>query len=191
MQLDGVVSRMKHTIVESPLGYVLIAATEKGIAWIGFGDSKPQALTEFRSDFPDLRLEPEHSFMAWFSTPIVDFLAGKAPFPTSALDVTGTPFQRRVWDGLCAIPTGATCSYGELARRIGKPDAPRAVGAAVGANPVSILIPCHRALASDGSLHNYRYGIERKRRLLELEGASFRAPHIQRSLPLRELRKSA
>jgi len=178
---------MKHTIVESSLGCVLIAATEKGIAWVGFGDSKRQALAEIRSDFPDLRLEPEHPFMGWFTSPIVDFLASKAPFPTFPLDVIGTPFQRLVWDGLCAIPAGTTCSYGELARRIGRPDAPRAVGAAVGANPVSILIPCHRALAADGSLHNYRYGIERKRRLLELEGASFRAPHVQQSLPLSEL----
>ncbi len=94
-----------------------------------------------------------------------------APFPTLPLDVIGTPFQRPVWDELCAIPLGPTCSYGEMARRISRPEAPRAVGAAVGANPVSILIPCHRALARDGSLHNYRYGIERKRRLLLLEGA--------------------
>jgi O-6-methylguanine DNA methyltransferase len=100
------------------------------------------------------------------------------------LDVAGTPFQRAVWDELCAIPTGATRAYGELARRIGRADAPRATGAAVGANPVSILIPCHRALASDGSLHNYRYGLARKRMLLELEGARFRAPRVQQSFAL-------
>lgn len=92
--------------------------------------------------------------------------------PILPLDIAGTAFQRRVWDELCAIPAGATRSYGEIARRIGHPEAPRAVGAAVGANPVSILIPCHRALAADGSLHNYRYGLERKRRLLEIEGVA-------------------
>ena len=154
---------------------------------MGFGDTRKQARAEILLDFPSLQLQAEDPFMGWFTSPIVDFLAGKAPFPTFPLDVAGTPFQRLVWDGLCAIRTGATCSYGELARRIGRADAPRAVGAAVGANPVSILIPCHRALAADGSLHNYRYGIERKRRLLELEGASFRAPSVQRCLPLSEL----
>src|SRR5271166_6819072 len=180
----GVVDRMNYTIIQSPLGRMLIAATDKGIAWLGFGDSDQQAIEEIRCDFPDAELTRDDAACARYATPIVDFLDRKAPFPTLPLDVIGTPFQRAVWDELCAIPTGATRSYGDLARRIGRPDAARATGAAVGANPVSILIPCHRALASDGSLHNYRYGLARKRALLELEGAAFREPRIQHPLPL-------
>ena len=175
---------MNYTIIQSPLGRMLIATTDKGIGWLGFGDSDAQAIDEIRCDFPQIDLIRDDAACARYVVPIVKFLGRKAPFPTLALDVIGTPFQRAVWDELCAIPVGATRSYGDIARRIGRPDAPRATGAAVGANPVSILIPCHRALASDGSLHNYRYGLARKRMLLELEGASFRAPRVQRPLPL-------
>jgi len=175
---------MNYTIIETPLGRMLIAATANGIGWLGFGDSDQQAIGEIRSDYPDIELIRDDGACERYATPIMEFLDRKAPFPTVALDVIGTPFQRAVWDELCAIPVGATRSYGDIARRIGRPDAPRATGAAVGANPVSILIPCHRALASDGSLHNYRYGLARKRLLLEIEGATFRAPKVQQPLPL-------
>ena len=180
----GVVLGMNYTIVQTPLECMLIAATDRGIAWLGFGDSDAQAMVEIRADFPEVELTRDDAAVARYATPVMEFLQRKAPFPAIALDVAGTPFQRAVWDELCAIPVGATRAYGEIARRIGRPDAPRATGAAVGANPVSILIPCHRALASNGSLHNYRYGLGRKRMLLELEGAAFRAPKVQHSLPL-------
>jgi AraC family transcriptional regulator of adaptative response/methylated-DNA-[protein]-cysteine methyltransferase len=175
---------MNYTIVDSPLGRILIAATRDGIAWLGFGDSDGEALEEFRYDFVDAEITRDDADLARYATPLLEFLEGKAPFPTLPLDVIGTPFQREVWDELCAIAPGTTRSYGDIAKRIGRPDAPRATGAAVGANPVSILIPCHRALASDGSLHNYRYGLARKRMLLELEGAPFRSQKVQRPLPL-------
>jgi AraC family transcriptional regulator of adaptative response/methylated-DNA-[protein]-cysteine methyltransferase len=175
---------MNYTIIQSPLGRMLIAATAQGIGWLGFGDSDREAIEEIRSDYPDIELIRDDAACARYATPILKFLDRQAAFPTLSLDVVGTPFQRAVWDELCAIPVGATRAYGDIARRIGRPDAPRATGAAVGANPVSILIPCHRALASDGSLHNYRYGLARKRMLLELEGATFRAPKVQGSLPL-------
>jgi AraC family transcriptional regulator of adaptative response/methylated-DNA-[protein]-cysteine methyltransferase len=180
----GVAHRMNYTIVDSPLGRILIAATPKGIAWIGFGDSDGEVLEEFRYDFVAAEITRDDAGLARYATPLLEFLEGKAPFPTLPLDVIGTPFQRAVWDELCAIVPGTTRSYGDIAKRIGRPDAPRATGAAVGANPVSILIPCHRALASDGSLHNYRYGLARKRMLLELEGAPFRSQKVQRPLPL-------
>lgn len=175
---------MKYAIVESSLGRVLIAATDKGIAWLGFGDSDADAMAEIRSDFPDAELHRDGASLIRYASPVLGFLAASVPFPILPLDLTGTLFQRRVWDELCAIPAGETRSYGEIARRIGRPDAPRAVGAAVGANPVSILVPCHRALAADGSLHNYRYGLERKARLLELEGALVRNRSLQRTLEL-------
>jgi len=184
MRRGGVVARMKYTIVASALGRMLIAATDNGIAWLGFGDTDAQAMDEVRSDFLDAELTRDDVSCARYATPLLQFLARKAPFPALPLDVIGTSFQRAVWDELCAIAPGATRSYSEIARRIGRADAPRATGAAVGANPVSILIPCHRALAADGSLHNYRYGIWRKQTLLEIEGATFRAPRAQQSFAL-------
>lgn len=178
--------KMNYTIFPSPLGYVLIAASERGITWMGFGDSDEQALSEIRSDFPGVELQREERGLKRYSDAMLAFLERRLSTPTLPLDVAGTPFQRRVWDELCAIPEGSTRSYGEIARRIGRPDAPRAVGAAVGANPVSILIPCHRAVAADGSLHNYRYGLTRKRMLLEIEGVPLRREGraAQAQLPL-------
>jgi len=91
------------------------------------------------------------------------------------LDLLGTPFQRSVWQALLRIPAGRTCSYGELAHAIGKPAAARAVGAAVGRNPVSLVVPCHRVLGAGGALTGYAGGVERKRALLELEAQAERA----------------
>src|SRR5690348_16337541 len=167
---------MNYTIFPSPLGSVLVAASERGITWMGFGDSDEDALAEIRIDFPmaELTRDGRGSELRRYGDAIAAFLERRFSFPTLPLDLIGTPFQRRVWDELCEIPHGTTRSYGEIARRVGRPDAPRAVGAAVGANPVSILVPCHRAVAADGSLHNYRYGIERKRALLDIEGVPLR-----------------
>jgi methylated-DNA-[protein]-cysteine S-methyltransferase len=89
-----------------------------------------------------------------------------------SLDVRGTAFQRAVWDAVARIPYGETASYGEIARRVGKPGAARAVGAAVGANPLPIIIPCHRVIGADGSLTGYGSGLDAKERLLRLEGVS-------------------
>jgi AraC family transcriptional regulator, regulatory protein of adaptative response / methylated-DNA-[protein]-cysteine methyltransferase len=162
---------MNYDIVHTPLGQLMVAANERGITWVGFGHSGDSVMREFRADLPDVELIHDQSAMHRFVGPIAEFLDGSAPFPTLPLAPIGTEFQRRVWDQLVAIPTGATLAYSEIASRIGRPDAIRAVGAAVGANPISILIPCHRAVTKDGRLHNYRYGLARKRALLELEGA--------------------
>ena len=178
---------MKYAIFSSPLGSVLIAASERGITWMGFGDSDEDALAEIRTDFPTAELTRDDGDreLRRYCAAILAFLERRFSFPALPLDLIGTPFQRRVWDELCAIPHGTTRSYGEIARRVGRPDAPRAVGAAVGANPVSILVPCHRAVAADGSLHNYRYGIERKRALLDIEGVPLRdGRDLQRTLSL-------
>lgn len=177
---------MKYTIFSSPLGSVLIAASERGITWMGFGDTDVEALEEIRTDFPWAQLVPDDADreLRRYSAAVLAFLERRFSFPTLPLDLIGTPFQRRVWDELCAIPHGTTRSYGEVARRVGRPDAPRAVGAAVGANPVSILVPCHRAVAADGSLHNYRYGLDRKRALLTIEGVPLRGRDLQHTLSL-------
>ncbi|HEY6420037.1 MAG TPA: methylated-DNA--[protein]-cysteine S-methyltransferase [Candidatus Binataceae bacterium] len=161
-----------YTIVDSALGRMLVAGTARGISFIAFGESDRVLKRELRGDFPEAALHRNGEALRSAAGAIAAFLLGRAPMAPLTLDVRGTPFQLRVWNGLRAIPSGTTLSYGALARKVGNPRAPRAVGAAVGANPVSILIPCHRAVAADGSLHNYRWGLERKRRLLELEAAA-------------------
>ncbi len=162
----------RYTIVDSPLGRVLIAATEKGILWLGLGESDRALLAEFRADCGDAKPVRDDDRLRPQANAIVDYLSGKAPFPGDLpLDISGTPFQHRVWNQLRAIPAGETRSYQEIARRIGRPRAVRAVGTAIGANPVSILIPCHRAVRKGGALGGYRWGPECKRKLLQMEGA--------------------
>jgi methylated-DNA-[protein]-cysteine S-methyltransferase len=111
-----------------------------------------------------------------------EYFAGQRRGFELQLDLAGTPFQQRVWEALRAIPYGTTISYGELARTIGRSDRVRAVGAAVGRTPVPIIVPCHRVIGADGSLTGYGGGLERKRALLALEGASAGVPAGQLSL---------
>jgi methylated-DNA-[protein]-cysteine S-methyltransferase len=103
---------------------------------------------------------------------VQSYLAGERRDFTVRVEAHGTPFQERVWAALRAIPRGETVSYGELAARVGRPGAARAVGAANGRNPVCLLVPCHRVIAADGALHGYAFGTEKKRWLLELEGVT-------------------
>ena len=105
-----------------------------------------------------------------------EYFAGSRRTFDLPLAATGTPFQRRVWDALGAVPWGGTLTYGELAERVGRPGAARAVGAAVGRNPISIVVPCHRVVGADGTLTGYAGGLGRKRFLLALEGAAASGP---------------
>jgi AraC family transcriptional regulator, regulatory protein of adaptative response / methylated-DNA-[protein]-cysteine methyltransferase len=121
--------------------------------------------------FPKARvLENDAEFAIWVQE-MVSFIELPQRSLTLPLDIQGTAFQHRVWRALQAIPIGATVTYAELARRIGRPTAVRAVGRACGANPVAVIIPCHRAVGKDGKLHGYRWGVERKRALLQREAA--------------------
>src|SRR5579875_2321855 len=123
---------IRYAVVESPLGLMLIAASDIGIAWLGFGDSEPALQGELRSDFPEAALRRDDKALDAHARKILAFLKGDAPCPALPLDLRGTAFQRRVWDELRAIPAGTTRSYAEIAARIGNPRAARAVGAAVG-----------------------------------------------------------
>ena len=126
-----------------------------------------------------IRIIAEVSQLDFFSTEIalehdgryfvVDYVNGRTREIALPIDLRATPFQIAVWRELCAIPWGATRSYGEIARRLGRPGAARAVGLANGANPLAIIIPCHRAIGADGSMTGYRWGVEYKRRLLDHE----------------------
>ncbi len=156
-----------QTVIDTPLGTMTAAATAHGVAGLWFDGQKyhPGALALPHNDTqPHLA-----STRRWLVTYWRD-KGSAADLPT--FDLNGTPFQQAVWAALRALPFGQTCSYRELARRIGRPDAVRAVAAAVGRNPASLLVPCHRVIGSDGSLTGYAGGLQRKSRLLAHEAAA-------------------
>ncbi|MCE9661761.1 MAG: methylated-DNA--[protein]-cysteine S-methyltransferase [Burkholderiales bacterium] len=149
----------------SPLGSLLLARTARGLAGAWFEAQKhhPAALAApVRDDDPLLRRA---------AAQLAAYFEGDAASFDLPLDLLGTPFQVGVWRELLAIERGRTCSYGDIARKLGSPTAGRAVGAAVGRNPVSVIVPCHRVLGSDGALTGYAGGLERKTALLRLEAA--------------------
>lgn len=158
---------------------MFISATDKGVCLLEFADRRM-----LETEFEDLQKrlsakiiagENEHIQQAKFE--LAEYFAGKRKSFEVALDTPSTPFRQNVWQELLKIPFGKTCSYGALAKALGKPNAVRAVGTANGHNRVAIIIPCHRVIGADGSLTGYAGGLERKRWLLELEGAgSLRLP---------------
>jgi methylated-DNA-[protein]-cysteine S-methyltransferase len=149
--------------IASPLGALLLARTATGLAGAWFEQQKhhPAAIAAPERDDDPLLAATARQLGAYF--------AGEAVAFDVPLDLQGTPFQRAVWAELLRIAPGATCSYGEIARRLGVPSASRAVGAAVGSNPVSVIVPCHRVVGSTGSLTGYAGGLARKTSLLRIE----------------------
>lgn len=147
------------------LGQMLIAESDRGICAILLGDDANALADDLRRRFPaaDLHMGAGASqqLLAYAWAPTLSL-----PAP---LDLRGTSFQQQVWEALCEVPFGTTTSYGAIARQIGRPEASRAVGQAIGANPVAIVVPCHRVVRSDGSLSGYRWGAERKTQLLQRE----------------------
>ena len=162
-------ARVTFTIADSKIGRLLIAATELGICWIGLGDSDLRLEAELGADLRLATVSRDDERIAPYAQTVVDYIGGSAREIAIPIDIRATPFQTAVWRELCAIPWGATRSYGEIARRLGRPDASRAVGHANGSNPLSVIIPCHRAIGANGSLTGYRWGLECKRRLLDCE----------------------
>ena len=160
-----------HAMGRCSLGGVLVAATERGVCAILLGDDPAVLVMDLKARFPKARLvEPDPGFADWVAK-VVRFVDD----PTRAegldlpLDIRGTAFQRRVWEALRAIPAGRTASYAEVAGTLGMPRSVRAVAGACAANALAVAIPCHRVVGSDGRLTGYRWGVERKRRLLERE----------------------
>ena len=162
-------ARIMYTLVDSPLGHILVAATAHGVCWVGIHESGVRLESDLRDDFDAAEVIRDDGAVSGLACNIVDYINGETHELDLPLDIRATPFQRGVWRELCAIPWGTTRSYGEIARRLGRPNASRAVGHANGSNPVAIVIPCHRAIGSDGTLTGYRWGLEYKRRLLDHE----------------------
>ena len=160
---------ISYTIVRSPLGWLLIASTDRGICAVMLGDTKKQLTGHVHREFPLASIERDDGYLQAQAQALLASLAGEAPHAQLPLDVQGTAFQMRVWDELRRIPRGRTVSYSELARRIGNPKATRAVASACAANPAAIITPCHRVVRQDGGLGGYRWGIDRKRSILDGE----------------------
>jgi methylated-DNA-[protein]-cysteine S-methyltransferase len=162
-------SIVQHSF-QSPLGRILMAATDKGLAGVWFEGQRhlPEELLS-GSSWPE---DASHPVLQKTTRQLEDYFDGQRTQFDVPLDLSGgTAFQQAVWQVLLAIPRGGTCSYGDVGKRIGNPAAVRAVGAAVGRNPVSIIVPCHRVLGTNGSLTGYAGGLDRKTALLKLEGA--------------------
>lgn len=156
---------LQYAYLSSPLGQLLLAADAQGLCHIGFPDGRLSPAPQWQENPQALR-----STMAQLS----EYFAGIRRHFQLPLNPQGTVFQRRVWQALGEIPHGQTWSYGQLARYLGKPTASRAVGGANGANPLPIVIPCHRVIGGDGSLTGFGGGLALKRWLLDHEGASYR-----------------
>jgi AraC family transcriptional regulator of adaptative response/methylated-DNA-[protein]-cysteine methyltransferase len=162
--------RIAYDLVDSPLGRLLVAATARGVCALRFGDDAALR-RELAAEFPHAALVHDPAAVAPYVAAVRAYLAGGPLAPDVPLDLRGTLFQQRVWAALREIPAGETRSYAAVARALGQPGGARAVARACAANPVAVLVPCHRVVRGDGGLSGYRWGVERKRALLALEGA--------------------
>ncbi len=164
--------RIQFTIARCSLGQVLIATTEHGLCAILFGDCGKALEDDLKTRFPNATFLADGKKVAALRTVVLEFIENPSRDAKIVLDPVGTEFQKRVWHALRQIEPGSTASYKDIAQEIGSPKAMRAVARACAANPIAVAIPCHRVVRSDGSLSGYRWGVERKRALLEREGQS-------------------
>src|SRR2546426_1059044 len=164
-------ARIAFTVVPCPLGRLLVAATERGICRIGLGAGAEELAAGLRAEFPAAEIRRDRGPLGRWVGAILRHLEGRSPHLDLPLDVRATAFQRAVWEALRKITYGSTRSYAQIARVIGRPRATRAVARACATNPTAIVIPCHRVVRQDGGLGGYRWGIARKRALLEREAA--------------------
>jgi len=159
--------RIRYTTFATSLGIVLVAATENGVCAVKLGSEAEKLKQLLAGEFSAAELG--ESPLPELEAQIRSFIAGEGSLARVPVDIRGTVFQRRVWEELRRIPRGETRTYAEIARAIGAPAAVRAVGSACGANPVALVVPCHRAVRSDGGLGGYAWGLPVKERLLEIE----------------------
>ncbi|MDA4844326.1 bifunctional DNA-binding transcriptional regulator/O6-methylguanine-DNA methyltransferase Ada [Hoeflea poritis] len=162
-------TEIKFAVGECSLGSILIAATERGVCAIDFGDEPEQLVRQLQDRFPKAELIGGDTEFEAVAASVIAFVEDPDTDFGLPLDIRGTAFQQRVWEALRTIPAGQTVSYAEIAREIGKPSAVRAVAQACGANRIAVAVPCHRVVRTDGALSGYRWGVERKRALLERE----------------------
>ena len=162
---------IRWTVTPIPDGVALVASTARGLCAVRLGESEATLAEELREEFPNAALSRDDAALAGLASIVSDLAAGRRrpEASTLPLDVHATAFRRRVWEALRRIPAGETRSYGQIAEAVGAPGAARAVGSACAQNPIAVVVPCHRVVGADGSLHGYAYGLARKRQLLDAE----------------------
>jgi AraC family transcriptional regulator of adaptative response/methylated-DNA-[protein]-cysteine methyltransferase len=168
----GAGMRIRYTIAGSPLGRLLVGATDRGISALYLGESDARLEAAIQKEYPRAEIRRDQNGMEGWLDSILAHLRGREPHLDLPTDVQATAFQRRVWEELRRIPYGTTRTYSQVARAIGRPTAIRAVARACATNPVSVVVPCHRVVREDGNLAGYRWGLQRKRALLEHESAA-------------------
>lgn len=161
--------QIAYAIAGCPLGRLLVAATQRGVCAVKLGDSGKVLEKDLRSEFPEAELTRDDAGAKAPLAALLRHLEGKEPHLDLPLDLRATAFQRRVWAELQAIPAGETRTYKEIAAALGLKNSARAVGSACAANPAALIVPCHRVVRADGGLAGYRWGVERKKKLLEKE----------------------
>jgi AraC family transcriptional regulator, regulatory protein of adaptative response / methylated-DNA-[protein]-cysteine methyltransferase len=169
---NAAANTLSHAASECALGLVLVARSAKGVCAILIGAGRDELQAELAARFPEAKLVANEAAVHDDLVKVIRFVDKPAEGLHLTLDMRGTPFQRRVWEKLRAMPAGTTMSYTEVARSIGAPDAVRAVAGACAANPIALAIPCHRVVRSNGDLAGYRWGVERKRELIRREAAA-------------------
>lgn len=168
---------ISYTIASSPMGRLLVAITERGVCAVRLADNDAELEKDLHEEFPQAQIKRDDSGLREPVQKILNHLNDNEPRLDLPLDIRATAFQRQVWEMLRTIPYGETVSYGDVAQALAKPGAVRAVGRACATNPVALVIPCHRVVREDKSLGGYRWGLERKKKLLEHEsGRPFLSP---------------
>ncbi len=170
MRTDAKVTQV--VVVPTSLGSMLVGGSNHGLRCVAFGEDETQLRLMMHQQFSTARSGMTETLQTWVTALRLGLRKPSTELPLP-LEFNGTPFQKLVWKGLQEIPAGSTESYAQLARRLGKPTATRAVASACAANQLAFAIPCHRVIRSDGKLGGYRWGLERKRALIELERSGF------------------
>jgi AraC family transcriptional regulator of adaptative response/methylated-DNA-[protein]-cysteine methyltransferase len=168
-QRGGEGASIYYATAESYLGCLLVAATARGICFISLGDSDSELEEALQAEFPTAGISRDDGYLGKWLAVVLEILEGDQPHTQLPMDIQATAFQRQVWEALIAIPAGETRTYSEVAATIGKPMGARAVARACATNPLPLVIPCHRVVRKNGDLGGYRWGIERKKMLLEHE----------------------
>jgi AraC family transcriptional regulator of adaptative response/methylated-DNA-[protein]-cysteine methyltransferase len=172
LRRGGAGETIRTALADSPFGRLLVGATENGVCFIGFAEPDEALLGDLHRRFPKATVMADDAALTETVQAVVDFMAEPKAGIDLPLDLRGTAFQLRVWEALRRIPPGETRTYGEVARMIGAPSAVRAVARSCATNPVSLAVPCHRVVGSDGGLTGYRWGVPRKKELLAREKAA-------------------
>lgn len=160
---------IRYTVAPCSLGYVLAAATERGICAVMLDDTADILETKLRDEFPGAHIHADTDSLREPLSGVLDYIEGQQPHVELPLDIRGTAFQQRVWQALRQIPYGETRSYSEVAEALGQPAATRAVASAIANNHIAVVIPCHRVVRQDGSMGGYKWGLARKQALLQRE----------------------